>query len=93
MEWLLWCERDVFVFEHRIESVAIGLNKVKRFRGFVGEVIYKANGKNQGYLQIWQALGTLAAFCGVGHKTTMGMGAVERLMKKEKLEKSIHDDT
>lgn len=30
-------------------------------------------------LRAWQALGMLAEFCGVGHKTTMGMGAVSRI--------------
>ena len=78
--WLQWCEQDVFITEHQIETAVIALNRDNQFTGFVGRVKYEAYRGSEEQLRIWQALGTLAAFCGVGHKTTMGMGAVEKAL-------------
>lgn len=47
------------------------------FTGFVGEVVFGAHHGGPGQLGLLQALAQLAAYSGVGHKTTMGMGAVE----------------
>lgn len=81
-EWLAWCEQDVFVVEHQIETATVSISKQESFTGFVGDVRFRAETRHPDskvYLHVWQALASLAAFCGVGHKTTMGMGAVDRL--------------
>ncbi len=75
--WLEWCAKDVFVVQHNIETVQVNISRQERFTGFVGEVWFEAHQGDELYLRAWQALATLATFCGVGHKTTMGMGAVE----------------
>ena len=77
--WLDWCERDVFVTQHNIETIQVNINKKEKFTGFVGEVWYEAYKGSEPNLRAWQALAELATFCGVGHKATMGMGAVERI--------------
>jgi len=74
--WLDWCTRDVFVTDHRIETVTVSIDQKERFTGFVGDVWFEAHQGEDIYLCAWPALTDLAAFCGVGHKTTMGMGAV-----------------
>ncbi|KAA3664953.1 MAG: CRISPR system precrRNA processing endoribonuclease RAMP protein Cas6 [Chloroflexi bacterium] len=78
--WLDWCAKNVFVTAHRIETAVITINlrngRSDDFIGFVGPVTFHAQSKDDEALRIWQALGKLAAFSGVGHKTTMGMGAV-----------------
>ena len=75
--WLEWCARDVFVKYHNIETVQVAISQQEQFTGFVGEVWFEAYQGEDMQLRAWQALSTLATFCGVGHKTTMGMGAVE----------------
>lgn len=78
-EWLEWCTRNVFITQHRIETVAVTVNQKETFTGFVGEVWFEAHRGSELQQRTWQALSSLAAFCGVGHMTTMGMGAVEQL--------------
>jgi CRISPR-associated endoribonuclease Cas6 len=77
--WLDWCNQDVFVKQHKIETVQVNLSQQERFTGFVGEVWFEAIQGNEINLCVWQALGTLATVCGVGHRTTRGMRAVERI--------------
>lgn len=77
--WLDWCARDVFVTRHSIETVTVAIDQREQFTGFVGEVWFVAHQGQEIDLCAWQALTDLATFCGVGHKTTMGMGAVARL--------------
>ncbi|HSH03122.1 MAG TPA: CRISPR system precrRNA processing endoribonuclease RAMP protein Cas6 [Anaerolineae bacterium] len=77
--WLDWCEKDIFIQEHNIHTVTMAGNKHRSFTGFVGEVWYKAYKGDEQQLAIWQALANLATFCGIGQRTTMGMGAVERI--------------
>ncbi|MBK9051454.1 MAG: CRISPR system precrRNA processing endoribonuclease RAMP protein Cas6 [Chloroflexi bacterium] len=77
--WLDWCGREVFVTEHQIETATIALSREDSFTGFVGAVTFKAHQGEESSLCIWNALAQLAAFSGVGRKTTMGMGAVERV--------------
>ncbi|MCA9962968.1 MAG: CRISPR system precrRNA processing endoribonuclease RAMP protein Cas6 [Anaerolineales bacterium] len=78
-DWLDWCADNVFVIDHHIQTAVTAINQTERFTGFVGHVTFQAYRGAPLYLRAWQALGTLAAFCGVGHKTTMGMGAVTRV--------------
>jgi len=77
--WLEWCAQDVFVIQHNIETVQVNISKQERFIGFVGVVWFEAVQGDELYLRAWQALSILATYCGIGHKTTMGMGAVERI--------------
>ncbi|MFQ5433750.1 MAG: CRISPR system precrRNA processing endoribonuclease RAMP protein Cas6 [Anaerolineae bacterium] len=77
--WLEWCRREVFVTRHHIETASVNISKREQFTGFVGEVWLDAHRGDEAELCAWQALADLAAFCGMGHKITMGMGAVERI--------------
>lgn len=76
-DWLEWCAQEVFVTRVKIETVAVAVSKDEDFTGFVGDVIFQAYRGDVSRLSVFQALGRLAAYCGIGHKTTMGMGAVE----------------
>jgi CRISPR-associated endoribonuclease Cas6 len=81
-DWRDWCAQDVFVMEHQIQTASVAISRRESFTGFVGDVHFQAESRHPQaalYLHIWQALASLATFCGVGHKTTMGMGAVEKL--------------
>jgi CRISPR-associated endoribonuclease Cas6 len=83
-DWLEWSQRELFVVAHRIETVQVAISREEKFTGFVGDVWFQAISRPKEpipelYLCVWQALGSLATFSGVGHKTTMGMGAVERI--------------
>lgn len=77
-DWLDWCKQNVFVTEHIIQTGTVAITRQERFTGFTGQVIFAAYDGPPYYLRVWQALGALAAFSGVGHKTTMGLGAVEK---------------
>lgn len=77
-DWLLWCRKNVFVTKHRLETIEVPISQTVRFTGFVGEAWFEATRASDLQLRTWQALADLALFCGVGHKTTMGLGAVER---------------
>ncbi|MCP5096099.1 MAG: CRISPR system precrRNA processing endoribonuclease RAMP protein Cas6 [Chloroflexi bacterium] len=78
-EWLAWCKQDVFVVQHNIETIQVQISQKEKFTGFVGEVWFEAYKGSELNLRAWQALTDLATFCGIGYKTTMGMGAVERI--------------
>lgn len=75
-EWLAWCGREVFVTEHQIQTATIALSREDSFTGFVGGVTFTAHHGDDSSRCIWNALAQLTAYCGVGRKTTMGMGAV-----------------
>jgi CRISPR-associated endoribonuclease Cas6 len=77
--WIDWCNRDIFVMQHNIETVQVNIDQKEQFIGFVGEVWFEAYRGSEMNLRAWQALADLSTFCGIGHKTTMGMGAVERI--------------
>lgn len=78
-DWLDWCTQAVFVVRHNIETVQVAINQKEMFTGFVGEAWFEATRADEMQLRAWQALGRLAAFVGVGHKATMGMGAIEQI--------------
>lgn len=77
--WLDWCSLEVFVTRHNIQTLAVKISKREQIVGFVGEVWLSAHQGDKQVLCTWQALADLASFCGIGYKTTMGMGALERL--------------
>lgn len=76
-DWLEWCQQELFIMDHTIETATTAITQEERFTGFVGAVTFFAHAATDEHLRIWHALAHLATFCGVGHKTTMGMGAVE----------------
>jgi CRISPR-associated endoribonuclease Cas6 len=75
-DWHDWCEKSIFITDHQIHTASVNISQKEQFTGFVGRVTFTAHEGSEIQLAIWQALGQLAAFCGVGHKTTMGLGAV-----------------
>lgn len=83
-DWLEWCGRNVFIVAHEIETVQVTVSKHEPpFTGFIGDVWFQAQAEAALYLSIFQSLARLAAFSGVGWKTTMGMGAVMNLERKD----------
>ncbi|MCP4424799.1 MAG: CRISPR system precrRNA processing endoribonuclease RAMP protein Cas6 [Chloroflexi bacterium] len=76
--WRDWCGRYVYVQRHRIQTQQAQINRRGRIDGFAGWVQFATADDDKTQRKIWQALGSFAAYCGVGHKTTMGLGAVER---------------
>lgn len=79
-DWLDWCAKNVFVIKHNIRTEPVTISKREPpFLGFVGEVQFEAKDDAALYLSVLQGLARLAPYCGVGRKTTMGMGAVERI--------------
>ena len=75
-EWLEWCRQDVFVTAVSIETVPMAITPNDTLVGFVGRARFETNRGTREQLCLWHALGQLATYTGVGHKTTMGMGAV-----------------
>jgi len=75
-DWLDWCEANVYAMEHHIHTARLPINARGMFTGFVGKVRFVSTDTNETYLRLWQSLGRLASYCGVGSKTTMGMGVV-----------------
>lgn len=75
-DWLEWCSRDVFVVDHDIETARVAISRDECFVGFVGDVTFEPIRQDANRLSLMHVLGRLAEYCGVGHKTAMGMGAV-----------------
>lgn len=82
--WLEWCTQKVMAQELTIQTKQTALNKQAKFTGFTGFVSFRAKSDERESLRIWQALGRLASYCGVGYKTTMGMGAVAYLPNRRR---------
>lgn len=79
-DWLDWCDANVFVIQHTIRTATVTISHTQPpFVGFVGEVWFEAKADELLYLSTLQALARVTPYSGVGHKTTMGMGAVELL--------------
>jgi CRISPR-associated endoribonuclease Cas6 len=77
--WLDWCERNVMVSDLRLETATVNIREKVTFTGFVGDVWFDAHRGAEMELRIWQALTDLAAFYGVGYKSSMGLGKVARI--------------
>lgn len=75
-DWLEWCRRDVFVTAVAIETVPIHITPSDDLVGFVGRATFETSQGTRAQLSLLHALAQLANYTGVGHKTTMGMGAV-----------------
>lgn len=75
-EWLEWCRQEVFVTDVHIDTVPIQITRESALAGFVGRARFETNKGTRAQLSLLHALAHLAVYTGVGHKTTMGMGAV-----------------
>ena len=75
-DWPQWCREHVMVQRHHIQTRLVPFNRQAPFVGFVGDVEFRAVAGDELYLRLWQALGKFAVYCGIGYKTTMGMGTV-----------------
>ena len=75
-DWLEWAAERIFVTDHQLHTAEVTLRPQQTFTGFVGRATFTAKSRHDRYQRIWHALAHLAQFSGVGHKTTMGMGAV-----------------
>jgi CRISPR-associated endoribonuclease Cas6 len=75
-DWLEWCRLDVFVTAAAIETVPLRITPADELVGFVGGVTFETKRGTREQLSLLHALARLAGYTGVGHKTTMGMGAV-----------------
>lgn len=84
--WLEWCARNVFVTEHSIQTATVAITYHEQFTGFIGTVSFFAEKGKIEQMCIWQAFARLAAFSGVGHKTTMGGGAARFIANKSSFE-------
>lgn len=83
--WPTWCESNVFVTQHDICTKPYLVNRHKRFIGFTGTATFSVRARRDAdrqetaqFSSLLHALTHFANFSGVGMKTTMGMGAVER---------------
>lgn len=75
-DWLEWCRDDVFVTAHRLETVPVRITGPNQLGGFVGQARFETHKGSRDQLRLLHALAMLATYTGVGHKTTMGLGAV-----------------
>lgn len=75
-EWLEWCRADVFVTDVHIDTAPIAITPDNALMGFVGRARFETSRGSAAQLSLLHALARLATYSGVGHKTTMGMGAV-----------------
>lgn len=78
-DWLEWSRRELFVTDVDIRTVPIYITPEDTLSGFVGRARFETNKGTREQLSLLHALARLAAYTGVGRKTTMGMGAVALL--------------
>lgn len=75
--FLEWVEKAVVIRRHQLSSIKTVAGKSGAVTGFIGsiELGLDLRGKQeQRYLQMFNALGLYAPYCGTGHKTTFGLG-------------------
>ena len=76
-EFLDWIEESVIILRHHLQSVKTVAGKRGSVTGFTGAIelgLTRAAIADTEYVQLFLALGQLAAYCGTGHKTTFGLG-------------------
>jgi CRISPR-associated endoribonuclease Cas6 len=75
--FLNWVDEGVVILRHRLESAKVTAGKSGSVTGFTGAIELGLSSKAKHHLdfvQLWQALGRFAPYCGTGHKTTFGLG-------------------
>ena len=75
--FLDWVDEGTVILSHQLQSAKVTAGKSGSVTGFTGTVQLGLAGKakqNEEFVQLWQALGRFAPYCGTGHKTTFGLG-------------------
>ena len=75
--FLNWVDEGVVILRHRLESAKVTAGKSGSVTGFTGAIQLGLSSKakqHPDFVQLWQALGRFAPYCGTGHKTTFGLG-------------------
>jgi CRISPR-associated endoribonuclease Cas6 len=78
-ELLAWVDKHVTVTALNIQTAQFILTNKLFIKGFIGDVAFHAKKGPKENLVAFQSLANLSVFSGVGYKTTMGMGIVERI--------------
>jgi CRISPR-associated endoribonuclease Cas6 len=78
-EWLVWCNRNIQVTEHNIRTVQVAMRQREIYTGFVGDAVFEALDHDLMGLHYFNAFSNLAPISGVGRKTMMGMGVVDKI--------------
>ena len=76
-DFLGWIEEFVVISRHHLQSVKTVAGKRGSVTGFTGAIelgLTNAALAKSEYVQLFMALGRLAAYSGTGHKTTFGLG-------------------
>lgn len=76
-EFLNWIEQNAIIIRHKLESRKVAAGKKGMVTGFTGAVEFglgREAGERSDFVQLFYALGSLAPYCGTGHKTTFGLG-------------------
>lgn len=69
-----WCAANVVVSRYTLSTLPVQFKRASQL-GFQGQVVYEVKGNKSEREWRWLSrLGRFALFCGVGYKTTMGMG-------------------
>jgi CRISPR-associated endoribonuclease Cas6 len=79
--FLDWVDAGTVILGHHLQSVKVTAGKSGSVTGFTGSVQLGLSGKakqDTDFVQLWQALGRFAPYCGTGHKTTFGLGQTRR---------------
>jgi CRISPR-associated endoribonuclease Cas6 len=75
-DFLHWVDKGVVILR-QVQSAKVMAGKSGSVTGFIGAVqlgLSHAAKQHTEYVQLWQALGQLAPYCGTGHKTPFGLG-------------------
>lgn len=79
--FLDWVDTGTLILGHQLQSVKVTAGKSGSVTGFTGSVQLGLSAKAKqeaDFVQLWQALGRFAPYCGTGHKTTFGLGQTQR---------------
>ncbi len=77
IQFLDWVDEAVIIVRHQLQSVKTMAGKRGAVTGFIGSIqlgLSKPRQQPEAFVQLFEALGHLAPYCGTGHKTTFGLG-------------------
>lgn len=80
IEFERWVDRNVIVKQVRRWETRALIYRGNALLGGLGDVTFQALHDDPAMLRTWNLLADFAFFCGVGRKTTMGMGQCRRLV-------------
>lgn len=90
--FLDWIQECVLIDRHWLESIKTTAGKQGQVTGFVGSVAFALSKKaydTPDYVDLYQALGQIAPYCGTGHKTPFGLGQTRLGWKKPTIDNFI----